>query len=528
MSQPNDLPASPPRRGNLPLSAFNLQSGAFSFAGKAVPVADLLLREGGWQARADTPVIPLGRPLDWAADPLTDRNWVMQLHALRFLFAPIHAYEDTGEDAYLRLVRDWIGDWARWHETAQAEYSWYDMSAGIRAAVLAWVCDRTGDDSLAPLAREHIARLADPAFQHRNNHGIFQAHGLMALAMATGDVTAQANAARFMEALIDQQFLPDGIHAEHSPFYHSFAIDTFERVLGSGWFSDRATGILRTARINEKWMIDPRGRFHNIGDSAPSRRRPPAWAYDTDAGDAHEIDGRTYRTRVFHQGGYAFIRSDWDADPAQASMLAMHAGHHSRVHKHADPLTFNWYDKGRHILVEGGKYGFTGTPERRYFLSTAAHNTVVLDDQSDAIGGPFKTGALRLSSDQEAMLLTGRVLRRPSGMRHSRTIRLVPGRELKLMDRLIGKTGHACRSFLHLAPGLEAELDGPKGYLTRRGRRFARIILSSHAHIEVLSGQKRPLQGWISEAYLEKTRRQTIALADTGDDVTLKATIRLA
>ena len=57
-----------------------------------------------------------------------------------------------------------------------------------------------------------------------------------------------------------------------------------------------------------------------------------------------------------------------------------------RNHKHADDLSFTWYARGREILVDPGVFSYGIVDFREYFISSSAHNTVVVDGQSYDFG----------------------------------------------------------------------------------------------------------------------------------------------
>jgi hypothetical protein len=93
----------------------------------------------------------------------------------------------------------------------------------------------------------------------------------------------------------------------------------------------------------------------------------------------------------FPAGGYFVMRDGWLRD---SNYLLFDCGPHGSLnygHAHADALSFDLAANGRTILVDPGTYTYTGSKELRdWFRSSAAHNTLTVDDESASVpNGPF-------------------------------------------------------------------------------------------------------------------------------------------
>ena len=97
-----------------------------------------------FRPRLDLEAWDASLPIDWGADPFRDPNWQFQLHAWRVMEFQLHEYRDSGAPVWLRQAIAIALDWAHYHVDLgrNEKFSWYDMSAGIRAARLAFVLDR--------------------------------------------------------------------------------------------------------------------------------------------------------------------------------------------------------------------------------------------------------------------------------------------------------------------------------------------------------------------------------------------------
>src|SRR5690606_25493861 len=89
--------------------------------------------------------------------------------------------------------------------------------------------------------------------------------------------------------------------------------------------------------------------------------------------------GRCFAIGDFTESGYAIIRSLPSRE--QTSMLFVMGMAFSRVHKHADDLSFELFEFGRLIFIDSGKYGYEQDEMSAYATSAAAHNTISLEDR---------------------------------------------------------------------------------------------------------------------------------------------------
>src|SRR5690606_872956 len=127
----------------------------------------------------------------------------------------------------------------------------------------------------------------------------------------------------------------------------------------------------------------------------------------------------------FPESGYAIVRNDWNTRPLSEQLfLFLNGAFHSQAHRHADDLSILWYDRGRPILVDSGKYSYNRDSWRDYVRSTRAHNTVEIDGEDysirrkDAYGSALK-GYQRFGN---AFLLVAETRHAHVGVNHKRVV----------------------------------------------------------------------------------------------------------
>jgi hypothetical protein len=213
-------------------------------------------------------------------------------------------------------------------------------------------------------------------FRAHSNHGLFQALGQLAAARRFPFFEVSNEHARLanerLALSIESQFDSDGVHREHSPRYQ---LNLIGSLIGA-----RDSGLLEQARVRERlllaecslmWMVTPRSGLAAFGDSEHRRQdqsKPIGGRYQAPALQwllsGGQLGARPpSEVKAYIDSGYAFARIySEDSAPAEASYLAQLAAFHSRVHKHADHLTFIWEEGLLPILTDPGQYGYAGEP----------------------------------------------------------------------------------------------------------------------------------------------------------------------
>jgi hypothetical protein len=496
--------------------------------------ADAIMEDGF--CYSTHPPFALHPPVDWAGDPYHDRTWRFWLNAWKPLDHVLAGYEATGDAAYLHFAERIAVDWLRQSavERESNSTSWYDMAVGLRALQLAYLVHAaardpdTDDGTLAQLlagAYSHGWHLLQPGnFNSRTNHGLYQAAGLLALGKSLPELCGAGKwrevGEERLRLMFVKSFSSEGVHLEHSPGYHFQMTQLLIALTESGLTSDPALLALR--RKAEKafaWMIAPDGTIPTIGDSDPTVLRPgqlglpgtaadPELAYALTQGTLGSAPDR--RFGVFPEAGYAVFRSRWPARGERwrdASYLMLAAGFHSRTHKHADDLSFVWYDAGRWLLVDSGRYGYYyDDPGRVYCESTRAHNTVEIDgvDLSRREPEAFGSALEEWGERSGAFLVSGAVLRRWPPLSQTRTLVFKPGKWVVVVDEFEALARHSYEQWFHFAPDLEVAVDGMAASARLGDGRslYVAPLVAGAMTAEAVRGEERPrLQGWYSPGH---------------------------
>jgi hypothetical protein len=183
-------------------------------------------------------------------------------------------------------------------------------------------------------------------------------------------------------------------------------------------------------------------------------------------------------------------------------------------HGHADLLAIQCSAFGEPFLADPGTGVYTAdTDWRDHFRSTAAHSTVLVDGEGQALPtGPFRwrdrpRAHLRRSAMAEGLLLAegeheayGRL---PEAVLHRRRVLFVRDSYWVVVDELEGAGAHRVDVRLQFAP-IEVTVE-PSQWLRGRGRRGHGLLVRAFAAVPLdvhcAKGERSPLRGWVSPAY---------------------------
>ncbi len=496
----------------------------------------------GFTPRKDNKPWPLTLPLDWNADPFNDRNWQFQLHAWRMTDPILVEYFKTGDTMYLAEALVFIEDWHSYHFQYKNStiFSWYDMATGIRAMRLAFFLELVQADELEvsertleqllEMADEHARRLQNKDLISPSNHGLFQVFGLNLLCSVNPTRPAckggRTFASRMLQDIMITQFTPQGMHREHSPSYHYFAVNILECFRVVERFDNPEIGALVSkARALQPWLAHPDGTISSIGDSVGTWRGAPIDPTSTTCLGQSAPDMRDanyYAVGDFSDSGYVIIRSLPDATE-QSMLFFTGMWHASGIgHKHADDLSFELFDQGRFIFIDSGKYGYNDDIMRRYMISSAAHNTVSLKDKpfSPKDTKPYGSCLKSPRIENGYFVLQGTVTRKGL-FDHTRVLRYRPGEILRVEDTIRSNKQRAFSSNLHLAPDLEVRKNDT-GFEVEIGDRLLHLVFEGeNCSTDSFRGHTQPHFGWVSTGYLQAAPTTTVRGLCQGKKLTM-------
>jgi hypothetical protein len=319
-----------------------------------------------------------------------------------------------------------------------------------------------------------------------------------------------------------KQVREDGVYFEQSSYYHRYIADFFTHMFALARANDIGIDRESEPTLNQNlaamldhlmWITRPDGTSPLFGDDDGGRLIKLAsraandfrdtlaigaalfsrgdWKYVAGAAPAEMLwalgpegverydrlnsEPPRETSREFRPSGYFVMRDGWQRD---SSFVLIDCGPHGAEigcgHAHSDALSIEFASRGVTWIVDPGTYVYAANAKTRdEFRSTAAHNTVTVDDRSQSIPtAPFswRTAAecrLHEFSDLgDAIFFQGshdgyERLRDP--VKHTRSVLFVKPdtgagvpEYMLVRDRFTANKRHRYAIRYHLAPGSEA------------------------------------------------------------------------
>lgn len=473
--------------------------------------------------------VRLGKNTNWQYNPNGSLAFQARLHDLRYLDILFYAYRENGDRKALLKAKQIIVDWVKNNPLKRptTARTWFDKVAGDRAAYIAYgtraaACEGMLSPKLALIllgsVEQHIRFLGKRQIYSNTNRGLFMDLGLIfsgrQMRFLPGATKARNRGERRFVGNVQDHVLPgEGMWLEHSSTYQFLTISAIERYLeviqSKKPFLNE---ILPTMKDTAAWMTMPDQLTLQNGD-----------AYQDKADRFAQAINRTQQgIRVLGGSGVAFVKPQ-----PKKNYLSFLANYHSEIHRHADDLSFDLYDRGRRIISDSGipDKDF-GTPYL-YAISSPAHSVVTVDGQDFPLDRESAYGSGQLASGEGAgwyALLATNPSVQAQGVNHERLLLYKPGSALIVADKLRSSAEHTYKSYFQFGPdfGLQETTTGVRLF---NGSDQVQVTNESTSPLvrEAVRGQDDPLLGYVWEDFRDREPRwvqTTTARGSNVDNVT--------
>ncbi len=331
------------------------------------------------------------KEFDWTSNwEFKDKSplWNFNLHYFEYLFPLINAWRETGERKYLDKTTSIIDGWIE-NNAKGAQPGWAAYTTALRLvnwiSYYGYVCDHI-DESFKNKFLDSLH--SQYAYLSRNlekdilgNHYFEDLKSLVMASLFFNDEVVFEKALKDFKAECREQILPDGMHFELSPMYHKIMFEGVLRVnaalMGAGKSDPELESYLQVM-LNAAYSLE-RGLervplFNDGGNNVAKSLEALISASD-------QLFGLkpVFSPKLEDSGFYIFEK----VYSGHSWKLIVDAGKpgpdYIPGHAHCDAMSFELFRDGKPVLVNCGTYAYQ-CAERGLFRSTAAHNTVMIND----------------------------------------------------------------------------------------------------------------------------------------------------
>lgn len=459
--------------------------------------------------RTEEPVQFKGNLIDWNYKLNNDHEFLFQLNRHIYFIWLAQSYYLTGNTAYLEKISTlWTDFLENVPPVCTSTSPYRALEVGMRAdhwlralAMLEGTAYLTEElkSKIDAALKEHVRILTEQhaAFQVGSNWGIIQDCGLFLLGAYFKDQETKDLAFTRLNEETSLQILADGMQWEQSSGYHNAVLfsllDMYAAAKAIGYplpqsFEQR---LEKMAEVNIKWL-KPNRHHPLVGDSDDNDVRDilsrsallfnrgdfKAFGFaslDWDSAFLFGEDGMAryaaleekmpdFLSAELPDSGQCIYRTSWDEN---ADWLYFINGETGGGHAHADKCHISLCLDGRDVLVDGGRYTYKNTAERRNIKGASAHNTTILANKpflkaTNAWTVRYPARSLTntfIENNTYAFLEGGHLGYLSSKLYCQRSVLILKPNIYIFLDSFFGKGFHRYRQYYHFAPNSTLECE---------------------------------------------------------------------
>ena len=491
-------------------------------------------------------------------DEVGDHKVTWELNRHQHWVTLAKAWAFTGERKYIEEIERQFYSWQKanpypiginWGSTLEVAFrslSWI----WVRELLGANLSPKLDRDLALGLARNghYIERYLSTYFSP-NTHLIGEALALFFIGTLCPEIPAsrkwQGKGLKILTDEIQRQVRPDGVYFEQSLYYHVYALDMFlhARALAQvneirlpdsyddvlqkmlhvvevlsrngpplGFGDDDGGRLFNPRRNQTEHMADPLALGACLlgnAEFSATLTEEAVWLFGEKAvARCHELSAPELYSRAFEDAGL-YVISSGGQFRSQMLLDAGPQGIGHSGHGHADALGLLLSVNEQPFLVDSGSYVYISPgEERNQFRGTAAHNTVRIDRQDQAVPeAPFYWSSLptvvaeQWETGEQFTLFSGShtgYQRLSDPVSHRRSVFHLHGEYWLVRDQLLGKSEHEAEILWHFAPGVELKADAESLHAEHNGQRLT-MFGAGDSRWEATTEP-----GFVSPAYGEK------------------------
>ncbi len=495
--------------------------------------------------------------LDWSFEgPASDQEWAWGLNRHFHIRVLLQAYQQTGNEEYVRMIDQNIRDWilSSWPYPAVKSRTamWRGLEVSFRVKTWASVFYALLDEELFNEATRILilTSIAEHCHYLKNFHAgtNWLTMEMSALLMAGVAWPEYSDASEWvdysrdtMTSSLAEQVYPDGVQTELTAHYHNVALRNFElfyqtcqsagvtlpndfvEQLEKMWNYQAYS--LRPSNTNPLNNDSDLRNYEDQITAAAERYQRDDWTYiitNTAIGEKPEST-----SIIFPYAGQVILRSGYERD---ASWLFFDIGPWGSGHQHNDKLHVSFSVQGKDFLVDSGRFAYRGTMAdkfRSYGKSSAGHNVLLIDGQGQLPGPKLSTepiSDLNYQLNATYQYASGAMTRYENvegEVRHERAVVMLEDMYL-VLDHLMTDSPRDIKTLWHWHPDCTVKETDQSVIATNDGAALQLLPVADHQwNLTMIEGQETPeKQGWYSREYNEAEPNST-SIFQTSVDSTI-------
>jgi uncharacterized heparinase superfamily protein len=313
---------------------------------------------------------------------------------------------------------------------------------------------------------------------------------------------------KLLDREIPEQFLADGGHFELSPMYHEILLWDLLELIDLAVTSQNDKLLKRLPYWRKvatqalawlKTMIHPDGEVSFFNDSAIGIAATPTQVFEYARSLKLDLIDNLPNLITHKESGYSRISTPL------YSLIIDHANvgpDYLPGHAHADTLSFELSVGTERVFVNSGTSLYGVSKERLRQRKTAAHNTVVVDDEdSSEVWSGFRVARraysklLEVSQNADEIFLEAQhdgYKRLKGKVIHTRAF-TAGENKVQIKDQLSGQVSQAC-AFFHIHPDVQVQpIDDKTVRLITKDK--VEVLVNCHCNIQILNSTYHPKFG---------------------------------
>lgn len=319
-------------------------------------------------------------PLDWSFSPNKDEEWTYMLNRFTYLDLLTRVHKKSHDDKYLNKAKELIENWIDNVKLIPSNMT-RTLDTGIRVYhIIKFLSDNNIDDEKFKIK---VKKSIYDQIEYLRNHyidkydlsnwGLIQLISVAVASIYYNDQKLYDKSIKKINDTLSIQFIDNSsIHWERCIGYHNFLL---QWILRLSQFQKNNGKVITFAniirKIAETTLIttDLKGRQLNNGDSDLTNTDILIDTYYDIFNEKLNVENH----KLFKNYGLYIEKK-------KETLLSIYNTSMSSNHTHGDFTHFNYQNDGIEIL-DGGRYTYKESDERKYF-KLFAHNNLIIDGNS--------------------------------------------------------------------------------------------------------------------------------------------------